>query len=45
VINQGDVAFAPNATLRVGVAVWNGAAGDRNGQKSASIWQNLKLEP
>ena len=43
--HQGDVAFAPNATLRVGVAVWNGAAGDRNGQKSASIWQNLKLEP
>jgi hypothetical protein len=26
------------------VAVWNGAARDRNGQKSVSVWHHLVLE-
>jgi hypothetical protein len=29
----------------VGFAVWNGSAGDRDGKKSVTIWQDLVLEP
>jgi hypothetical protein len=25
--------------------VWNGSAGDRDGKKSVTIWQDLVLEP
>jgi cytochrome c oxidase cbb3-type subunit 2 len=31
-------------TLPVAIAAWNGAAGDRNGQKSVSQWMELKIE-
>ena len=30
--------------LFIGLAVWDGAQGDRNGQKSVSIWHHLDLE-
>jgi mono/diheme cytochrome c family protein len=35
----------PGRTLPVAFAVWNGAAGDRNGKKSVTIWQELQLAP
>jgi mono/diheme cytochrome c family protein len=39
------VSFAPGTTVPVGFAVWNGSAGDRDGKKSVTIWQELWLEP
>ncbi len=32
-------------TVPVAFAVWNGSAGDRDGKKSVTIWQGLRLEP
>jgi hypothetical protein len=29
----------------VGFAVWDGSAGDRDGKKSVTIWQELVLAP
>src|SRR3990172_771503 len=40
---QGAVALQPGATVPVGFAVWNGSAGDRDGKKSVTIWQELKI--
>jgi hypothetical protein len=39
------VTFAPGTAVPVGFAVWNGSAGDRDGKKSVTIWQELVLEP
>lgn len=39
-----DAQFAPGQSLPVAFAVWDGAHGDRNGQKAVSIWQQLKIE-
>jgi mono/diheme cytochrome c family protein len=39
------VTLAPGATVPVGFAVWNGSAGDRDGKKSVTIWQDLVLDP
>ena len=39
------VSLAPGSTVPVGFAVWNGAAGDRDGKKSVTIWQDLIIEP
>lgn len=33
--------WAPGASLPVALAVWDGAAGDRNGQKTVSTWLEL----
>jgi len=41
---EGDVTFLPGAATHIGFAVWDGSAGDRNGQKSFSIWHQLTLE-
>jgi mono/diheme cytochrome c family protein len=38
------VSFRPGATVPVAFAVWNGSAGDRDGKKSVTIWQELELE-
>jgi mono/diheme cytochrome c family protein len=38
------VSLVPGTTAQVAFAVWNGAAGDRDGKKSVSIWQRLALE-
>lgn len=35
----------PGAAVPVAFAVWNGSAGDRDGKKSVTIWQELKLAP
>ncbi len=39
------VRLAPGQTVPVSFAVWNGSAGDRDGKKSVTIWQDLRLEP
>jgi mono/diheme cytochrome c family protein len=39
-----EIAFAPGSRVQVAAAVWNGAAGDRRGEKSISIWQELVIE-
>jgi hypothetical protein len=39
------VTLRPGMTVPVGFAVWNGSAGDRDGKKSVTIWQDLVLEP
>jgi hypothetical protein len=30
--------------VSVAFAIWNGSAGDRDGKKSVTIWQELVLE-
>jgi mono/diheme cytochrome c family protein len=42
---EGAVTLRPGTTVPVGFAVWNGSAGDRDGKKSVTIWQDLVLEP
>jgi len=42
---ERGVAFAPGQTVPVSFAVWNGSAGDRDGKKSVTIWQDLRLAP
>ncbi len=42
---ERGVSFAPGGTVPVAFAVWNGSAGDRDGKKSVTIWQELTLEP
>ena len=39
------VRLRPGDTVPVAFAVWNGSAGDRDGKKSVTIWQELLLEP
>ena len=39
------VELLPGASVPVAFAVWNGSAGDRDGKKSVTIWQELKLAP
>ncbi len=41
----GDIPLTPGRHISIAFAVWDGAAGDRNGQKSVSIWQRLAIEP
>ena len=38
-----DVTFVPGKTYSVAFAVWDGANGERNGQKSTSQWVNLQF--
>ena len=35
----------PGKTVPVSFAVWDGSAGDRDGKKSVTIWQELHIEP
>jgi hypothetical protein len=37
------VAFKSGTTVPVAFAVWNGSAGDRDGKKSVTIWQELEI--
>ena len=39
-----DARLRPGAQASVAFAVWNGSAGDRNGQKNVSVWNTLRLE-
>lgn len=38
------IQLAPGDRVPVAFAVWNGSAGDRDGKKSVTIWQELLLE-
>ncbi|MFQ5850131.1 MAG: c-type cytochrome [Candidatus Binatia bacterium] len=40
---KGAVRFQPGTTVPVAFAVWNGSAGDVDGKKSVTIWQDLKI--
>ena len=40
---SGDIAFRPGESVRIAFAIWDGQAGDRNGQKSVTIWHDLTL--
>jgi hypothetical protein len=40
-----DVQLAAGQRVPIAFAVWNGSAGDRDGKKSVTIWQELLLEP
>ncbi len=40
----GDVALRADGPASAAFAVWDGSAGDRNGQKSVSIWNSLILK-
>ncbi|MEO6163798.1 MAG: ethylbenzene dehydrogenase-related protein [Candidatus Binatia bacterium] len=40
---NGSAAFTPGRSVPIGFAVWNGSAGDRDGKKSVTIWQELKI--
>ena len=42
---NGAVKLRPGTTVPVAFAVWNGSSGDRDGKKSITIWQDLKLAP
>jgi mono/diheme cytochrome c family protein len=42
--DRNTLSFAPGARVPVAFAVWNGSAGDRDGKKSVTIWQELYLE-
>lgn len=38
-----SVDLSPGQTVPVAFAVWNGSAGDRDGKKSVTIWQDLVI--
>jgi hypothetical protein len=40
---NGAAALTPGTSVPIGFAVWNGSAGDRDGKKSVTIWQELKI--
>ena len=40
---EGAVALRPGSSVAVAFAVWNGSAGDRDGKKSVTIWQDLQI--
>jgi len=42
--SAGDAQFAPGESSAVAFAVWDGARGDRDGQKAVSLWQTLRLD-
>jgi mono/diheme cytochrome c family protein len=42
--DRNVIQLAPGTTVPVAFAVWNGSAGDRDGKKSVTIWQELLLE-
>ncbi len=41
---SSDVGLGEGDPVSVAFAIWDGSAGDRNGQKSVSIWNTLTLE-
>ena len=40
---KGAVSLTPDSIVPVAFAVWNGSAGDRDGKKSVTIWQDLRI--
>ncbi|MCA8979433.1 MAG: c-type cytochrome [Planctomycetes bacterium] len=43
--NDGEPALSPGLSAFLAFAVWDGAFGDRNGQKSVSVWHRLQVAP
>ncbi len=41
--NPLDVQFEPGQSTALAFAVWDGAQGDRDGQKAVSVWQRLLI--
>jgi hypothetical protein len=41
---EDAVSLAPGSRVPVSFAIWNGHAGDRDGKKSVTIWQELLIE-
>jgi mono/diheme cytochrome c family protein len=44
-LGPNAVTFAPGSVVPVAFAAWDGSAGDRDGKKSVTIWQDLRLAP
>jgi len=44
-VSRGDVSLPPGTKTHAAFAVWDGSAGDRNGQKSISQWIPMEVEP
>lgn len=42
--HNGDIEFSPRQSKRMGLAVWDGAQKDRDGQKSVTIWHDLLFD-
>jgi mono/diheme cytochrome c family protein len=42
--DNGGISLSPGDKLSIAFAIWDGSAGDRNGQKLVSIWHDLELE-
>jgi mono/diheme cytochrome c family protein len=42
--HAGELPLVPGQTLSIGFAVWDGASGDRNGQKSVTIWHRIAID-
>jgi DMSO reductase family type II enzyme heme b subunit len=42
---DGAPPLVPGKSTSIALAVWDGSAGDRNGQKSVTIWHRLVLDP
>ena len=40
---QRSVNIRPGSSVSIAFAVWNGSAGDRDGKKSVTIWQELRI--
>jgi len=40
---RNDVTLAGGSSVSIAFAVWDGSAGDRNGQKSVTIWHRLDI--
>jgi mono/diheme cytochrome c family protein len=41
---ERSASLRPGSTVAVSFAIWNGSAGDRDGKKSVTIWQDLVVE-
>ena len=44
VTDKKDMAFVPGEEVKIALAVWDGSARDRDGQKSVTIWHRLILD-
>jgi DMSO reductase family type II enzyme heme b subunit len=42
--NRNDVPLGVGEKVSVAFAIWDGSVADRNGQKTVSIWNTLRLE-
>lgn len=41
---KGDTGAGPGETISIALALWDGSAGDRNGQKSVTMWHKLRIQ-